>query len=264
MTDIDDKHPKIKGQQTQEVSIVLVDDHQKRQDERKTFHLRSQELEQATKLLRRFEEVDKPEFNLWLETEFSELIIARRAALHKLFELTGMNREHQKHPPKEKDLPNKEEHFTEQYLKSIYRQLVRMLHPDTVVEPTSKSQDLWHEVQSAYRWRDLQRLEGILAKLSGKHPQSTDLNIIPISHIMELSRDIERRLLDLKSRIARSEREKHWNFHTTRRNKHHMQTLTKTIRFELESDLQRINAEIARLERQISRKDSPTRRARRR
>jgi len=48
------------------------------------------------------------------------------------------------------------------YLKSVYRQLVRILHPDTNKSMTNEQQDLWHEVQEAYAWCDIQRLERLL------------------------------------------------------------------------------------------------------
>ena len=131
------------------------------------------------------------------------------------------------------------------------------------LEPAATSQDLWHEVQAAYSWRDLQRLEKILAALSGKKPRTVDLDVIPISHIMELRRDVEQRLYGLKSRIGTAQNEKAWKFHTIRKHKRKLQTLYKKINYELQADLRGINGERTRLERQIAMWDIPPPRKRR-
>ncbi len=321
-------------QSTNRFSIVFLDDYPKRQQERKFYHRRCKELEQATKLLREFEEIDKPEFALWLETEFSELMTSCQGAVADLSEISRLielvkcyaqlqkislkhsyeivnaakdlamstgqrfdeffaeffaqatgepfascssedesdqnddqkefsTHNQKRHPPNSCAPVKKEEHQSPDYLKTVYRQLVRLLHPDAAIEPAATSQDLWHEVQAAYSWRDLQRLEKILAALSGKKPRTVDLDVIPISHIMELRRDVEQRLYGLKSRIGTAQNEKAWKFHTIRKHKRKLQTLYKKINYELQADLRGINGERTRLERQIAMWDIPPPRKRR-
>ena len=320
---------------TDRFEVVWLDDYPKRQKERKIYHSRCKELEQATKQLRVFEEVDKPEFTLWLETEFADLMtscqsaVSDLSAISRLIELvkcyaqlqkislsisyeiveaakdlamssgqsfdeffadffakaTGepfadcstedenpqsrsrqesTDHEHTRNPKESKDSHKKQEHLPQVYLKTVYRQLVRLLHPDSNADPSEKSQDLWHEVQAAYNWRDLQRLEQILAALSDRKPRTIDLDVIPISHIMDLRRDVERRLQGLKSRLGSAHKEKAWNFHAARKNKRQLDALRKKINYELEADLRGINSEIARFERQISLWESPRPRNRRR
>ncbi len=52
---------------------------------------------------------------------------------------------------------------TQARLKDIYRQLVRILHPDSNTKRTARQIELWHEVQRAYQEKDLARLEHLLS-----------------------------------------------------------------------------------------------------
>lgn len=48
-------------------------------------------------------------------------------------------------------------------VRSLYRQLVRRLHPDLFPEQSEQQRQLWFEVQQAYQWGDWQKLEMLLA-----------------------------------------------------------------------------------------------------
>jgi hypothetical protein len=48
-------------------------------------------------------------------------------------------------------------------LKTLYRELVRRLHPDTRADSDLHTMELWHEVQEAYASEDLERMETLQA-----------------------------------------------------------------------------------------------------
>ena len=48
-------------------------------------------------------------------------------------------------------------------MRSLYRQLVKRLHPDLHPVQTQQQQQLWFDVQKAYQWGDWERLETLLA-----------------------------------------------------------------------------------------------------
>lgn len=47
----------------------------------------------------------------------------------------------------------------EQKLRTLYRQIARILHPDTGMESSKSSRELWSDVVDAYKARDLDKLE---------------------------------------------------------------------------------------------------------
>lgn len=72
-------------------------------------------------------------------------------------------------PPPPKASRKKEKPLTpqqralEERCKQIYRALVRRLHPDTGVESTPQTRQLWHDLQDAWQRRDVERLEVLQA-----------------------------------------------------------------------------------------------------
>ena len=51
-------------------------------------------------------------------------------------------------------------------LKSLYRELVRRLHPDSEPNQTTKIKELWHKVQAAYERKDTVQLQVILTRFN--------------------------------------------------------------------------------------------------
>lgn len=149
------------------------------------------------------------------------------------------------------------DHSAQEYLKTIYRKLVRILHPDAGTGIEVKQRQLWQEVQDAYRWRDVQRLEAILIQVTGDKQGVLDLKAVPISQIMDLRRDVEKRLRSLKTRIASARRETAWEFRLLKSKKQQLTVLKKELIFDLESDLREIKSELAHCQRQIKTWEKP-------
>jgi hypothetical protein len=145
------------------------------------------------------------------------------------------------------------ERDADSYLKSLYRQLVRALHPDAGVEMTAERQRLWDEVQDAYSWGDFHRLARLHAKVcEGRSGggRALDLDTIPIGDIMTLRRTIEQRLKAIRARLKEARQEPAWGFSTLLlRGGRALGRLWFEIDRELRSDLALTRAEKDRLER---------------
>lgn len=145
------------------------------------------------------------------------------------------------------------ERDADSYLKSLYRQLVRALHPDSGVDMTAERQRLWCEVQDAYSWGDVHRLARLHAEVcEGRSggSRALDLDTIPIGDIMTLRRTIEQRLRALRAKLKEARQEPAWGFSTLlRRGGRALARLRFEIDRELRSDLAVTLAEKRRLER---------------
>ncbi len=95
-------------------------------------------------------------------------------------------------------------------LKELYRELVRLLHPDRGGHITDKRMRLWHEVQEAYRSGDLARLEFLHAQ-SG---QVADLSspTLPVSRLNSLAALFKRSLRGLTRDLTAAKRDLAWGF----------------------------------------------------
>ena len=111
------------------------------------------------------------------------------------------------------------------HLKSLYRQLVRTLHPDMGASFSSESQAMWNEVQDAYRWGDLDRLnklheqvfkKGGLASHRGDIAGGLNFAGIPIGDIIALRLKLQQRLQGLRRRVSVAKKDPHWQFRKIR------------------------------------------------
>ncbi len=95
-------------------------------------------------------------------------------------------------------------------LKELYRTIVRQLHPDQNHEQTAHEAELWHQMQEAYRTRDIERLEAIAGRLEiGLTGKSTTL---PIQILMRMSRDLKDAAKALQKQITANRRHPGWAF----------------------------------------------------
>jgi hypothetical protein len=95
-------------------------------------------------------------------------------------------------------------------LKSIYRQLVRRLHPDSRAEEGEGVDAIWHEVQDAYAKGDLARLERLFAvteAASGTLPEGA-----AFSAMYEALRELRRSIRALLQSLAGAKKDPAWNF----------------------------------------------------
>ncbi len=127
-------------------------------------------------------------------------------------------------------------------LKSLYRQLVRQLHPDANPDQGSRERELWHEVQAAYLDRDLERLEAVAGRVEiGVQGRSHSL---PLSRLARLTRELSSALRSLKMQIRRARGHVAWKF-SSRASEH--PELERERRRSLKKLKSRAVAELARL-----------------
>lgn len=131
-------------------------------------------------------------------------------------------------------------------LKTLYRKLVRLLHPDT--RPASDSSDLsgeiqklWLEVQQAYKAKDLKTLKR-LELMSLIYLEQ--LNSLTLDEIYESSLIFTEELEKLKQRVKASRKHPAWRF-TSRRS---YETLARKTREHLQKKIDPLAAEVTHLE----------------
>lgn len=128
--------------------------------------------------------------------------------------------------------------ISDQLLRSIYRQLVRLLHPD-LVGSSPRQESLWQQVQSAYQRRDLQRLEKLLKSVQTQDEREAaiDLSVLPIGDVIALRKDVESRLQALRRDISKAKASPSWKFSWVMRNPIEMDRIFSDIEQVFEDDL---------------------------
>jgi hypothetical protein len=149
---------------------------------------------------------------------------------------------------KKSSKPGKENIHTsiEDRIKAIYRALVRKLHPDFQTEITPHMQDLWHEVQEAYKAKDLERLETMLAI---SNIQTGDFSEeISVSQILNVQSEYKNQLKSLRAQIRKAKKKVEWGFSKLT----NTQPLSKKIKTELKTELNQHKYHIQEFEKQLS------------
>jgi hypothetical protein len=138
------------------------------------------------------------------------------------------------------------------FQKGLYRQLVRVLHPDSGGEPTAERQRLWEEVQDAYSWGDVHRLARLHAEVCQGQigaDRALDLDAMPIGDVMTMRRSIETRLRQARARLKEVRQEPSWGFcELASNNKSALARIRARLEMDLRADLAGAQAETVRLE----------------
>lgn len=95
-------------------------------------------------------------------------------------------------------------------LKEIYRMLVRRLHPDLQEKMDDRKRDLWHAVQDAYRTRDLERLDTILAQCDIEEGALSPHT--PVSRLQCVWMEIKDAINALNRELRKARNEPSWRF----------------------------------------------------
>lgn len=100
-------------------------------------------------------------------------------------------------------------------IKSVYRQLVRLLHPDQVCQSITDSLEdsmipkLWQQVQEAYQKENLEALEMILVQILIKLKK---LDQLSVSELIQFHLFSEQQTKDLKNKMNSFKLHTAWNF----------------------------------------------------
>lgn len=141
---------------------------------------------------------------------------------------------------------------TGNYLKMLYRQLARALHPDTKENQSESERNLWYEVQKAYSSGDAYRLQEILSSVSAGQPEIIDLKSIPIGDIINLRLHLENRLRQLRRDLAEARTQSPWNFSEILKNSRNLSNFKQKIAMSLSWEGGELMEQKIDLEKQIA------------
>ncbi|MES2854783.1 MAG: DnaJ domain-containing protein [Bdellovibrionota bacterium] len=141
-------------------------------------------------------------------------------------------------------------------VKRAYRALARKLHPDVNANLTSSAKDIWHQAQEAYRTRDAEKLEGMLALVERGGDFSVD-EIRSVTDLRALTEDFEKKIRSVEKVIRRTKQSPAWNFRRLRDDTKLFKKLKLDIARELDSTHVETEREVAVLEDLVERWSRP-------
>lgn len=150
-----------------------------------------------------------------------------------------------------------------QYLKTLYRQLVRELHPDMVGFSEERMQ-LWQEVQEAYAWGDCQRLERLSQHVTKERSATLNLKLVSIGDLIALRKSIESKLRKLRHNVREAKEHPAWNFLEVKKDKRSLLRLRNGAKVKIMDDLDCAFIRLARLEQVVEDWRTPIRNRKRR
>jgi hypothetical protein len=142
-------------------------------------------------------------------------------------------------------------------LRQHYRQLCRLLHPDSAGELTEEQRATWHQVQEAYAHGDAVRLETILARVQqaaghALHPRT-------LAELKDAAHHFRQARERLRSLIAEARRHPAWNF--SARGEPERKRLEREFRREIECDCANLRRRLAEIRAALRPRTDSTRRA---
>ena len=270
------------------VALILIDARPRRHEERTRYHSRNRQLDQATTQLNNFENNELPAFQQWFERELAsplgiQIMTAKAAGkLEQLWEDVLKSNDQEKTTDDDcgedpfaafrasaESAQDGEEQYTardtrrsaetprqsaataaEDYAKSLYRRLVRVLHPD--MNPASGLERLWEEVQHAYALGNISELERLQRVILKNEARTIDLEAIPISDIIALRKVVETRLRSLRKALREAKQHPAWGFSAKAKGQAKRQDLKRSLSGALAMDMQVMRAELRDLERAVA------------
>ncbi len=145
------------------------------------------------------------------------------------------------------------------YVKTLYYKLVMRLHPDKNPQQSAAQRSLWDQVQDAYAWQDLQRLESLLKAVDGGSEQVLDFKTMPISHIISMSRDAQRRLSKLMEKLRHARQHPGFGFLKAQKDKAQLRKYEQETKSYLYRDLGEIDHAIEDFNKKIANWERPPR-----
>ncbi len=143
-------------------------------------------------------------------------------------------------------------------IKTIYRTLVRKLHPDLNPDVTETQRELWFEVQQAYSDQDLARLEMILAKHESDEEGSGEVGdesfigkIQSLTRLRLLLKSLAKKIKKTQRALSQAKRAPAWDFHKIKRDPRRLNGLVRHASTELSDAAQTLASDIRTYESQI-------------
>jgi hypothetical protein len=118
-----------------------------------------------------------------LEDPFDEEVIFEKR-FEEMASFTEGGRPRKKRDRREFDFIESHKKEKEQKIKNLYRQMARMLHPDTGLQSNGSSRELWSEVAAAYQANDLETLEMLSVSVQViSDPQARTVGIFDLNRL---------------------------------------------------------------------------------
>ncbi|PKL18088.1 MAG: hypothetical protein CVV49_07830, partial [Spirochaetae bacterium HGW-Spirochaetae-5] len=95
-------------------------------------------------------------------------------------------------------------------LRDLYRDLARRLHPDSRKETGEQYDEIWHEVQTAYRENNLERMEMLAALCNIKTGDFYET--ASISQLIQVQQEYKKQLKALREQAKRAKDDPAWGF----------------------------------------------------
>lgn len=124
-------------------------------------------------------------------------------------------------------------------VKSLYRKLVRRLHPDHRGNGEAHVSGLWHEVQEAYLAADIARMEILLALSNIDGDAFGDDTTL--AEMRSVHTELRRSLRTLEKSVAEGEAEEAWNFARTGPSDEVRTRVERELKHQLGQRLQRLD-----------------------
>lgn len=174
--------------------------------------------EQETYERNSFNSQTDPEIEKQIEQAFQEFLrenpeysrFSKNSQIYKILYETFRKRFYEEFINKHEAYKHKYEDDLEARIKAKYRELVRKLHPDYRKESNPYFDELWHEVQAAYKRKDLNRLEMLLA-LSSIHQGDFSVSF-SVSQILEVQNEFKAQIKALRARLKLIKKNEAWGF----------------------------------------------------
>jgi hypothetical protein len=188
---------------------------------RKAYEFANQEYEEE-KYQADQENMDEGEPNFEPSDEDPEDPFDEEALFEKLFEELASfmegGRSKKKRDQKEFDFIESQKKEKEQKIKSLYRQMARILHPDTGLESNESSRELWSDVVAAYQANDLETLEMLSVSVQLiSDPQAKAVGFFDLKRLSEFLVTQSRKIKQEIKLFSR--KDPAWKFETKDRNK---------------------------------------------
>ena len=138
--------------------------------------------------------------------------------------------------------------------RELYRRIVRQLHPDHHGQLSEPRATLWHEAQAAYRRRDLNALQSILARCNdgvaalGAHT--------PVSLILRLTRHLAKATRTSRSELRGAKRDLAWHYEERIDDRRYLRKVERDVQEVVDQSrrlLDDLNRDLAELEREANR-----------
>ncbi|MBI1819955.1 MAG: J domain-containing protein [Nitrospirae bacterium] len=162
-------------------------------------------------------------------------------------------------PQKDSDVIRVQKLENEQKIKNLYRQMVRILHPDTGLESNASARELWSEVVEAYKAKDLETLEMLWISIQlMADPNALSVGISNLNRFSQFLVAQTQKIKKEKMMVARNDPS--WKFATQDRKELSRRILSElsTAEKELKDVLREIERHLKRYQGKGEKKKTPS------